>query len=135
MLSVVLLERTPPHPPRATHPTKIEGTMKNGYEGSVTPAVDVTGFNDESIAPVACPDNTNGANLPAGCASNTGWHGVVVATSIIPHYYTVDLDGAGAAGPVDGGAVAACTAQATGCDVPGTECMDFSSEHYDKLKW
>ena len=89
---------------------------------------------DGAVTPVACPANTNGANLPAGCASNTGWHGVVVATSIFPHYYTVDLDGTGADSPVEGGAMAQCTAQATGCDVSGTECMAIDSEHYDKLK-
>ena len=90
---------------------------------------------DGVVTPVACPANTNGANLPAGCASNTGWHGVVIATDNHPHYFTVDLDGTGAtADAVAGGALGQCTKQVTGCDVSGDACMAIESVNYDKLK-
>ena len=57
------------------------------------------------LAAVACPANTNGASVVAGCTADAGYHGTVTPTTTSPYY---------AVGGVNGASVQLCTSQ-TGC--------------------
>ena len=46
------------------------------------------------VSPVACPANTNGASVVAGCAPNAGYDGTITATSTSPYYAVNGVNGA-----------------------------------------
>ena len=87
------------------------------------------------LTAVACPANTNGASVPAGCTADAGYHGTVTPTTTSPYFA---VDGVSGASVADQQATRSDMEQESGpgtcvCSTAyfGTPTFDFATGAWD----